>query len=88
MFSLSFVWTPPEHFPQGFLLSWTKKFKARGVQDTDVVSRLASAMKKHKVRDSPGCRDSPSPSPFSLGAHYYACLEGQSERDLAGGALL
>uniref|UniRef100_A0A8C0XVQ7 hexokinase n=1 Tax=Castor canadensis TaxID=51338 RepID=A0A8C0XVQ7_CASCN len=36
---------------EGFLLSWTKKFKARGVQDTDVVSRLASAMKKHKDLD-------------------------------------
>ncbi|XP_028632694.1 putative hexokinase HKDC1 [Grammomys surdaster] len=36
---------------EGFLLSWTKKFKARGVQDTDVVSRLATAMKKHKDLD-------------------------------------
>ncbi|XP_051042746.1 hexokinase HKDC1 [Phodopus roborovskii] len=36
---------------EGFLLSWTKKFKARGVQDTDVVGRLASAMKKHKDLD-------------------------------------
>ncbi|XP_060225445.1 hexokinase HKDC1 isoform X1 [Meriones unguiculatus] len=33
---------------EGFLLSWTKKFKARGVQDTDVVDRLAKAIKKHK----------------------------------------
>ncbi|XP_031202946.1 hexokinase HKDC1 [Mastomys coucha] len=36
---------------EGFLLSWTKKFKARGVQDTDVVSRLATAMKRHKDLD-------------------------------------
>ncbi|XP_010604254.1 hexokinase HKDC1 isoform X3 [Fukomys damarensis] len=33
---------------EGVLLSWTKKFKARGVQDTDVVSRLTKAMRKHK----------------------------------------
>ncbi|XP_027787091.2 hexokinase HKDC1 isoform X1 [Marmota flaviventris] len=36
---------------EGVLLSWTKKFKARGVQDTDVVSRLTRAMKKHKDLD-------------------------------------
>ncbi|KAK7806764.1 hypothetical protein U0070_026107 [Myodes glareolus] len=36
---------------EGFLLSWTKKFKARGVQDTDVVSRLANAMKEHEDLD-------------------------------------
>ncbi|XP_047409076.1 hexokinase HKDC1 isoform X1 [Sciurus carolinensis] len=36
---------------EGVLLSWTKKFKARGVQDTDVVSRLTKAMKKHKDLD-------------------------------------
>ncbi|KAB1271062.1 putative hexokinase HKDC1 [Camelus dromedarius] len=33
---------------EGILLSWTKKFKARGVQNTDVVRSLANAMKKHK----------------------------------------
>ncbi|XP_058399276.1 hexokinase HKDC1 isoform X2 [Diceros bicornis minor] len=33
---------------EGVLLSWTKKFKARGVQDTDVVSCLTKAIKKHK----------------------------------------
>nr|XP_031538084.1 hexokinase HKDC1 isoform X3 [Vicugna pacos] len=33
---------------EGILLSWTKKFKARGVQNTDVVSSLANAMKKRK----------------------------------------
>nr|XP_019587267.1 PREDICTED: putative hexokinase HKDC1 [Rhinolophus sinicus] len=36
---------------EGVLLSWTKKFKARGVQDTDVVSRLTKAIKKHKDID-------------------------------------
>ncbi|XP_008826033.1 putative hexokinase HKDC1 isoform X1 [Nannospalax galili] len=36
---------------EGVLLSWTKKFKARGVQDTDVVSRLTNAMKRHKDLD-------------------------------------
>uniref|UniRef100_H0WT39 hexokinase n=1 Tax=Otolemur garnettii TaxID=30611 RepID=H0WT39_OTOGA len=36
---------------EGVLISWTKKFKARGVQDTDVVSRLTNAMKKHKDMD-------------------------------------
>ncbi|XP_070288992.1 hexokinase HKDC1 [Myotis yumanensis] len=36
---------------EGVLLSWTKKFKARGVQDTDVVSRLTKAMKNHKDID-------------------------------------
>ncbi|KAF6317262.1 hexokinase domain containing 1 [Rhinolophus ferrumequinum] len=36
---------------EGVLLSWTKKFKARGVQDTDVVSRLTQAIKKHKDID-------------------------------------
>ncbi|XP_008694190.1 hexokinase HKDC1 isoform X1 [Ursus maritimus] len=36
---------------EGILLSWTKKFKARGVQDTDVVSCLTKAMRKHKDID-------------------------------------
>uniref|UniRef100_A0A8C8ZAF1 hexokinase n=1 Tax=Prolemur simus TaxID=1328070 RepID=A0A8C8ZAF1_PROSS len=36
---------------EGVLISWTKKFKARGVQDTDVVSHLTNAMKKHKDMD-------------------------------------
>ncbi|KAM9618685.1 hexokinase HKDC1 [Trichechus inunguis] len=36
---------------EGILLSWTKKFKARGVQDTDVVSHLTKAMKKHLETD-------------------------------------
>uniref|UniRef100_A0A8I3MK58 Hexokinase-2 n=1 Tax=Canis lupus familiaris TaxID=9615 RepID=A0A8I3MK58_CANLF len=36
---------------EGILLSWTKKFKARGVQDTDVVSCLTKAVKKHKDID-------------------------------------
>lgn len=53
--STSFIQTGPEIFSQGVLLSWTKKFKARGVQDTDVVSRLTKAMRRHKVRNSPQC---------------------------------
>ncbi|XP_066098159.1 hexokinase HKDC1 isoform X2 [Saccopteryx bilineata] len=36
---------------EGVLLSWTKKFKARGVQDTDVVSCLTKAIKTHKDID-------------------------------------
>ncbi|PNI75590.1 HKDC1 isoform 1 [Pan troglodytes] len=36
---------------EGVLLSWTKKFKARGVQDTDVVSHLTKAMRRHKDMD-------------------------------------
>nr|XP_044993423.1 hexokinase HKDC1 isoform X1 [Jaculus jaculus] len=36
---------------EGVLLSWTKKFKARGVQDTDVVSRLRNAMQRHEDLD-------------------------------------
>nr|XP_051679187.1 hexokinase HKDC1 isoform X2 [Oryctolagus cuniculus] len=36
---------------EGVLLSWTKKFKARGVQDTDVVSRLTQACEKHQDMD-------------------------------------
>ncbi|XP_006889059.1 PREDICTED: putative hexokinase HKDC1 [Elephantulus edwardii] len=36
---------------EGVLLSWTKKFKARGVQSTDVVSHLTKAMKKHPDMD-------------------------------------
>lgn len=34
---------------QGVLLSWTKHFKVRGVQDTDVVSSLRKALQKHKA---------------------------------------
>ncbi|XP_020757079.1 hexokinase HKDC1 isoform X1 [Odocoileus virginianus] len=33
---------------EGILLSWTKKFKARGVQGTDVVRSLTNAMKRHQ----------------------------------------
>ncbi|XP_060052799.1 hexokinase HKDC1 [Erinaceus europaeus] len=33
---------------EGVLLSWTKKFKARGVQHTDVVNSLKKAIQKHK----------------------------------------
>ncbi|KAM6186728.1 hexokinase HKDC1 [Rhynchocyon petersi] len=36
---------------EGVLFSWTKKFKARGVQDTDVVSQLTKALKKHPDLD-------------------------------------
>ncbi|XP_016053914.1 PREDICTED: putative hexokinase HKDC1 [Miniopterus natalensis] len=36
---------------EGLLLSWTKKFKARGVQDTDVVSCLKKAIRKHEDID-------------------------------------
>ncbi|XP_077634646.1 hexokinase HKDC1 isoform X4 [Crocuta crocuta] len=36
---------------EGILLSWTKKFKARGVQDTDIVKCLTKAIQKHKDID-------------------------------------
>ncbi|KAM3835613.1 hexokinase HKDC1-like isoform 1-T1 [Vipera latastei] len=35
----------------GVLLSWTKHFKVRGVQQTDVVSNLCKALRKHKDID-------------------------------------
>ncbi|XP_075279252.1 hexokinase HKDC1 isoform X2 [Opisthocomus hoazin] len=36
---------------EGVLLAWTKYFKVRGVQDTDVVSSLCKALQKHKDID-------------------------------------
>uniref|UniRef100_A0A8B9QL40 Hexokinase-2 n=1 Tax=Apteryx owenii TaxID=8824 RepID=A0A8B9QL40_APTOW len=36
---------------EGVLLNWTKHFKVRGVQGTDVVSSLRKALKKHKGID-------------------------------------
>ncbi|XP_074780314.1 hexokinase HKDC1-like isoform X7 [Athene noctua] len=36
---------------EGVLLAWTKHFKVRGVQDTDVVSSLRKALQKHKDID-------------------------------------
>uniref|UniRef100_A0A8C3NUM0 hexokinase n=1 Tax=Cyanoderma ruficeps TaxID=181631 RepID=A0A8C3NUM0_9PASS len=36
---------------EGVLLAWTKHFKVRGVQDTDVVSSLRRALQKHKDID-------------------------------------
>ncbi|NXI25195.1 HXK1 protein, partial [Sterrhoptilus dennistouni] len=34
---------------EGVLLAWTKHFRVRGVQDTDVVSSLRRALQKHKA---------------------------------------
>ncbi|NWR11907.1 HXK1 protein, partial [Paradoxornis webbianus] len=34
---------------EGVLLAWTKHFRVRGVQDTDVVSSLRKALQKHKA---------------------------------------
>ncbi|KAG8135290.1 hypothetical protein E2320_008316 [Naja naja] len=34
---------------EGVLLSWTKHFKVRGVQQTDVVNNLCKALRKHKA---------------------------------------
>ncbi|NXL79690.1 HXK1 protein, partial [Leptocoma aspasia] len=34
---------------EGVLLAWTKHFRVRGVQDTDVVSSLHKALQKHKA---------------------------------------
>ncbi|KFQ19517.1 Putative hexokinase HKDC1, partial [Merops nubicus] len=39
---------------EGFLLGWTKNFKVRGVQDTDVVVSLRKALQKHKASLVPG----------------------------------
>uniref|UniRef100_A0A8C5RD91 Phosphotransferase n=1 Tax=Laticauda laticaudata TaxID=8630 RepID=A0A8C5RD91_LATLA len=36
---------------EGVLLSWTKHFKVRGVQQTDVVNNLCKALRKHKDVD-------------------------------------
>ncbi|XP_026569334.1 putative hexokinase HKDC1 isoform X1 [Pseudonaja textilis] len=36
---------------EGVLLSWTKHFKVRGVQQTDVVDNLCKALRKHKDVD-------------------------------------
>uniref|UniRef100_A0A8C3KIM0 Hexokinase-2 n=1 Tax=Calidris pygmaea TaxID=425635 RepID=A0A8C3KIM0_9CHAR len=36
---------------EGVLLAWTKHFKVRGAQDTDVVSSLRKALQKHKDID-------------------------------------
>ncbi|XP_064518318.1 hexokinase HKDC1-like isoform X2 [Pseudopipra pipra] len=36
---------------EGVLLAWTKHFKVRGVQDTDVVTSLRRALQKHKDID-------------------------------------
>uniref|UniRef100_A0A8C0VGX0 hexokinase n=1 Tax=Cyanistes caeruleus TaxID=156563 RepID=A0A8C0VGX0_CYACU len=36
---------------EGVLLAWTKHFRVRGVQDTDVVSSLRKALQKHKDID-------------------------------------
>ncbi|KAM7047291.1 hexokinase HKDC1-like [Acridotheres tristis] len=36
---------------EGVLLEWTKHFRVRGVQDTDVVSSLRRALQKHKDID-------------------------------------
>ncbi|XP_017681486.1 PREDICTED: putative hexokinase HKDC1 isoform X2 [Lepidothrix coronata] len=36
---------------EGVLLAWTKHFKVRGVQDTDVVTSLRKALQKHKDID-------------------------------------
>ncbi|XP_070608289.1 hexokinase HKDC1-like [Erythrolamprus reginae] len=36
---------------EGVLLSWTKHFKVRGVQQTDVVNNLCKALRKHKDID-------------------------------------
>lgn len=73
--------TGSEFFPQGVLLSWTKKFKARGVQDTDVVSHLTKAMKNHKV----GICSAPSPSRLLKAGHTVPAPEGgQGEEPTSG----
>lgn len=38
---------------QGVLLGWTKHFRVRGVQDTDVVSSLRKALQKHQASSVP-----------------------------------
>lgn len=84
--SAFFILTGSEIFPQGILLSWTKKFKARGVQGTDVVSCLTKAIRKHKVRGSP-----PVITPFSPGGvSYCVCPRRRirEEIDLGAGVIV
>uniref|UniRef100_A0A8C9G9M4 Hexokinase-2 n=1 Tax=Pavo cristatus TaxID=9049 RepID=A0A8C9G9M4_PAVCR len=50
-FTFSFPCKQTELEEVRFLLSWTKHFKARGVQGTDVASSLRKALQKHKDID-------------------------------------
>ncbi|CAM5156660.1 hexokinase HKDC1 [Natator depressus] len=53
-FPLGFTFSFPciqTKLEEGLLLSWTKYFKVRGVQETDVVSSVRHALRKHKDID-------------------------------------
>lgn len=52
---------------QGVLLAWTKHFKVRGVQDTDVVSSLRKALQKHKASFVPAGGEPERPQIVLLG---------------------
>lgn len=52
---------------QGVLLAWTKHFKVRGVQDTDVVSSLRKALQKHKASFVPAGGEPKRPQIVLLG---------------------
>ncbi|CAI5774554.1 hexokinase HKDC1 isoform X1 [Podarcis lilfordi] len=49
-FTLSFPYIQRK-LEEGILISWTKHFKARGVQQTDVVKSLQKALRKHQDID-------------------------------------
>lgn len=58
---------------QGVLLAWTKHFKVRGVQDTDVVSSLRKALQKHKASFVPAGGEPDWPQIVFLGDQLLVC---------------
>lgn len=58
---------------QGVLLAWTKHFKVRGVQDTDVVSSLRKALQKHKASFVPAGAEPEWPQNVRLGNQLLLC---------------
>ena len=58
---------------QGVLLAWTKHFKVRGVQDTDVVNSLRKALQKHKASFVPAGGEPEWPRIVLLGDELLVC---------------